>query len=197
MISKRFVLRRVSPCMAAAPALAHTGHAACVRVSPRASCIRSAVLDHVLAMVTVGLLASLLGGRALWAVPASFVADDAGGRRARLCRRRHSGGRIRHHCIHRRSGCLVAMGRSWTVGTAAALAGVFAVFHGYAHGVEMPVAASAITYSLGLRHRDGIPAWCRTSGWPRLSGGRQAIRFAGAASAARRYSSWPSHEVGE
>src|SRR6202035_4975153 len=31
-------------------------------------------LDHVLAMVAVGLLAAQLGGRALWAVPASFVA---------------------------------------------------------------------------------------------------------------------------
>jgi urease accessory protein len=133
--------------------------------------------------VTVGLLASLLGGRALWAVPASFVLMML------------VGGALGFTGIHIPAveigilasivvlGCIVATGRSLAVGAAAALVGVFAIFHGYAHGVEMPAAASAITYSLGfatataLLHGAGIMA-----GMTVLKS--QAIRFAGAASAA-------------
>jgi urease accessory protein len=47
-------------------------------------------------------------------------------------------------------GGIVAAGRSWSVGAAMGLVGLFAVFHGYAHGVEMPAGADTALYSLGF-----------------------------------------------
>ena len=63
---------------ATAPALAHTGH------GDTHGLIHGFIhplggLDHVLAMVAVGLFAAHLGGRALWAMPSAFVAVMAVG----------------------------------------------------------------------------------------------------------------------
>jgi len=61
-------------------------------------------------------------------------------------------------------GALVASGRSWSTGFATALAGFFAIFHGYAHGAEMPSGASTLSYGAGfivataLLHGAGILA---------------------------------------
>ena len=57
--------------LVSSPAFAHSGHS----TSDFASGFTHPFggIDHVLAMVAVGLLAATLGGRALWAVPAAFV----------------------------------------------------------------------------------------------------------------------------
>jgi urease accessory protein len=182
MFSKRFVFSAGFAIMSA-PALAHTGHS---DVSGLVAGFMHPIggADHVLAMVTVGLLASLLGGRALWAVPASFVLMMLVGGALGFAGVDIPAVEIGIMTSIVVLGGLVATGRSWTVGTAAALAGVFAVFHGYAHGVEMPVAASAITYSFGfatataLLHGAGLLAGLMAFGKPHV------IRFAGGASAA-------------
>ena len=62
------------------------------------------------------------------------------------------------------------------------LVGAFAIFHGYAHGVELPVGADAIAFSMGfviatgMLHLCGI-AFGALSHWP---AGRIAVRVAGA-----------------
>jgi urease accessory protein len=121
-------------------------------------------LDHVLAMVTVGLLAAFIGGKALWAIPASFVGMMIVGGAVGLSGAEVpavEAGILASIVI---VGAVVALGKSLPVGVAMALAGVFAIFHGVAHGAEMPLEASAIPYSLGfavataLLHGTGILA---------------------------------------
>jgi urease accessory protein len=47
-------------------------------------------------------------------------------------------------------GLLIATRRQWTVPVGMAIAAAFALFHGYAHGLEMPQAASPALYALGF-----------------------------------------------
>ena len=107
-------------------------------------------LDHVLAMVAVGMFAANLGGRALWAVPLTFVAVMAFGGLLG----------IEHVAIPYVEigiavsvivlGLVVALQVQWPVAAAMALVAVFAIFHGHAHGEEMPLDASGATYAAGF-----------------------------------------------
>ncbi len=98
-------------------------------------------LDHLLAMVAVGLWAAQLGGRAKWAIPAAFVAASAGG--AVLA---WAGGTLPHADAAITLsvlvlGLFVALRQKSTLPAATAIAGAFALFHGFAHGLEMPPTA--------------------------------------------------------
>lgn len=107
-------------------------------------------IDHVLAMVTVGLFAAHLGGRALWQVPASFVAMMA------------LGGALGFYGIVLPFietgialsvvvlGLVVALQTSLPLTAAMGLVGAFAVFHGHAHGTEMPMDIAALGYGAGF-----------------------------------------------
>lgn len=107
-------------------------------------------LDHILAMVAVGAFAARLGGRALWIVPTAFVAMMA------------VGGFIGMEGIQLPFvetgvalsvvvlGLAVALRWKLPVAVASALVGLFAIFHGHAHGGEMPVAASGLAYAIGF-----------------------------------------------
>ncbi|MGF1595208.1 MAG: HupE/UreJ family protein [Kiloniellaceae bacterium] len=107
-------------------------------------------LDHVLAMVGVGLFASFLGARALWLVPAAFVAMMAVGGVLGFAGLGipfvEAGIALSIVVI----GGALALGRSLPVAAAMALVGFFAVFHGFAHGAEMPATASGLAYGLGF-----------------------------------------------
>ena len=142
-------------------------------------------LDHVLAMVAVGVFAVVLGGRALWLVPAELRRDD--GRRLRSRRRPASPCPIVELGIALSSiviGAAAALGRPMPVAAAMALVGVFAVFHGHAHGAEMPAGALGFEYALGFvlataaLHLAGIGA---AIGVSRLVGryGKTAAQVAG------------------
>lgn len=108
-------------------------------------------LDHVLAMVAVGIFAANLGGRALWAVPATFVALMAVGGALGI-----SGVDVPFVEVGIALsvvvlGAAVALGwKNWPLGAAMALVGFFAIFHGHAHGAEMPEDASGAAYALGF-----------------------------------------------
>ncbi len=105
--------------------------------------------DHALAMVTVGLLAAQLGGRALWAVPAGFLGAMALGAAlgaAGVGLPFLEAGITLSVVV---LGAAVALGLRSPV-AAAALAAAFAVFHGVAHGAEMPADASGLAYGLGF-----------------------------------------------
>jgi len=107
-------------------------------------------LDHILAMVGVGLLGFVLGGRARWLVPASFVVMMAAGGALGLAGVGlpfvETGIALSVVAI----GGALAFGASMPLSLAAALAGGFAVFHGFAHGAEMPAAVSGLAYGLGF-----------------------------------------------
>lgn len=134
---------------AASPAAAHTGVAA---ASGIAAGVAHPLLgaDHLLAMIAVGLWATLLGGRARWLVPASFVAAMAAGGLAAM------GGLALPAVELAVAGSVVALGllialdvRAATV-VGMAVAALFALFHGHAHGAEMPTGASALAYAAGF-----------------------------------------------
>jgi len=107
-------------------------------------------LDHILAMVMVGMLAGRIGGRALWLVPASFVSIMA------------LGGLVGATGIGLPMielgiglsvvvlGGAVALGFGLAVPAAMALVGLFAVFHGYAHGAEIPETVAGLDYGAGF-----------------------------------------------
>lgn len=100
-------------------------------------------LDHVLAMLAVGLWASQLGGRALWLVPASFVALMAAGAglgMATLLPAVELG--IVGSLIV--LGALVACAARLPATMGAVIVGAFALFHGHAHGAEMPETSAAL-----------------------------------------------------
>lgn len=108
-------------------------------------------LDHVLAMVAVGIFAVNLGGRALWAVPATFVALMAAGGALGMYSVAVPFVEIGIAASVIVLGSAVALGwKNWPLGAALALVGFFAVFHGHAHGTEMPADASALTYAAGF-----------------------------------------------
>lgn len=107
-------------------------------------------LDHVLAMVAVGLFAAHLGGRALWLVPASFVLAMAA---AGLLGMAGFGMPFVEAGIALSVivlGAALAFRLRLPVAAAMALVGVFAVFHGHAHGTEMPEIVAGLAYGLGF-----------------------------------------------
>ncbi|MBL8582142.1 MAG: HupE/UreJ family protein [Rhizobiaceae bacterium] len=107
-------------------------------------------LDHVLAMVAVGVFAAFLGGRALWLVPAAFVAMMAVGGVLGI------EGVAVPFVEAGIAASVVVLGLTiafrWSPPTAFAMAlvGVFAIFHGHAHGAEMPLDASGLSYAIGF-----------------------------------------------
>jgi len=139
-------------------------------------------LDHMLAMVTVGLWGVLAGGRALWAWPAAFVGAMLAGFVAA------SAGLdlpFVEPAILASSialGLLVLLAVKAPLWAGAAIVASFALFHGHAHGTEA-VGASLIPYAVGFAiataalHGSGILLGLSVDG--RL--GRLALRGAGAA----------------
>src|SRR5689334_22759619 len=107
-------------------------------------------IDHILAMVTVGLLAAQLGGRALWLVPASFIAAMAAAGLAGMAGVGLPMTEIGIAASVVVLGGAVALRLAMPVAAAVALVGFFALFHGYAHGLETPETASGLHYGLGF-----------------------------------------------
>jgi urease accessory protein len=107
-------------------------------------------LDHVLAMVAVGLLAARLGGRALWLVPLSFVTimivggiAGVGGIGLPFVELGIAGSILV-------LGFVIALGHQIPTSLAMALAGFIAIFHGHVHGTEMPVDVAGFAYGAGF-----------------------------------------------
>jgi urease accessory protein len=107
-------------------------------------------VDHILAMLAVGLFAGRLGGRALWLVPASFVTAMglAGviGMTGFTLPYVEAGIALSILVL----GAAIAFETTMPVAAAMALVAFFAVFHGYAHGAEMPETMSGLAYGGGF-----------------------------------------------
>lgn len=105
--------------------------------------------DHVLAMVAVGLWAAMLGGRAVWAVPAAFVGVMALGFAASFAGIDLPFVEPTILASVVAIGLLVALAVPVPLGAGMAVVGFFAFFHGYAHGGEMGE-ATAFGYAAGF-----------------------------------------------
>jgi urease accessory protein len=107
-------------------------------------------LDHILAMVAVGLFAARLGGRALWLVPASFVVTMAAAGVAGMAGLAlpyvEAGIALSLLVL----GAAIAFEITMPVAAAMGLVAFFAVFHGHAHGAEMPETMSGLAYGAGF-----------------------------------------------
>jgi urease accessory protein len=107
-------------------------------------------LDHVLAMVAVGVLAALLGGRAIWLVPTSFVAMAAVGGVLGLQGVPVPFVELGISASVILLGLAIALQAKLPLGWTAGLVGLFGLYHGYAHGAEMPADASGFAYGVGF-----------------------------------------------
>jgi urease accessory protein len=107
-------------------------------------------VDHVLAMVAVGLFAAHLGGRALWLVPLSFVAMMTVGGAFGMAGAGLPFVEIAIALSVIVLGLAVAARLHMPTVAAMALVGLFALFHGHAHGAEMPDGVSSMAYGIGF-----------------------------------------------
>ena len=163
-------------------AFAHTG------VSPAHDLLHGLAhpltgLDHMLAMFAVGLWASQRGGRAIWFVPLTFVVVMTLGAMLGMSRVSipyvEPGIAISILIL----GVFIAAAVRLPLSISAAIVGLFAIAHGYAHGTEIPATASGLTYTMGfiaatiLLHATGISVGLASQ---RLHSS-QLVRYAGAA----------------
>jgi len=107
-------------------------------------------LDHILAMVMVGLLAYELGGRALWLVPTTFVFVMAMGGALGMAGIDVPLVEVGIALSVIVLGAIVALGIKAPTAAAVAIVGLFAIFHGHAHGAEMPEDAGGMAYAAGF-----------------------------------------------
>lgn len=148
-MARRFVLAALTLFITAAVAEAHTGVGSTMGFTHGFGHPLGG-LDHILAMVAVGLFAANLGGRALWLVPLSFVAMMAGGGALGVAGIEMPFVEIGIAASVIVLGLAVAMQWNLPVSGAMAMVGFFALFHGHAHGAEMPTDASGLAYGVGF-----------------------------------------------
>jgi urease accessory protein len=138
-------------------------------------------LDHIVAMVAVGLWGAFLGGQAMWMLPVVFpVVMAFGGALGVLgvpLPAVETGIAVSGIAL----GLMVAFAARPPLWIAGVIVGFFAIFHGHAHGTELPASANALTYSVGfviatgLLHLSGI-AFGLLVRWP---WGKIGVRFGG------------------
>ena len=145
-------------------------------------------VDHILAMVAVGLWASLLGGRALWAVPAAFVGTMTLGFLAAMMALPLP---LVEPVILASVvviGLVTAVALRVPTAAAMALVGFFAFFHGHAHGGELGE-AGALQFAVGfaiataILHAVGIGAGLTIGRLGGTKSGDLITRLAGGATA--------------
>lgn len=143
-------------------------------------------LDHICAMVAVGLWAAQRGGRALWLVPATFISVmiiggvlGMGGMRIPFVEQ----GIAASVLI---LGIFIAVAVRLPLAASVVIVGLFALFHGYAHGAETSETASGLNYAVGFiivtasLHLVGITLGLAAKKFVSIP----SIRFAGGAIAA-------------
>lgn len=143
-------------------------------------------IDHVVAMVAVGLWGAVLGSPAIWLLPVAFPMVMAFGGLLALLGLPLPGVETGIALSALVLGVLVMLQTRLPLVAASLLVGAFALFHGFAHGVELPDGADALLFSLsfvvatGLLHLLGIALGeLRRWAW-----GEALLKLAGAAIAA-------------
>lgn len=163
-------MRRYAPLAALAAtisfttsAAAHTGHNAGFAIIDGLSHPVTG-MDHLLAMVAVGFWAALIGGRALIALPFTFVLSMAIG--ALLAAAGYASGGIEAAVLGSVIvlGAAIALRLEVPLAVAVGITALFALAHGQAHGLEVPDSASLASYIAGfaiattLLHIGGVVA---------------------------------------
>jgi urease accessory protein len=137
--------------------------------------------DHVIAMVAVGLWGAFLGAPAIWLLPVVFPLVMAVGGAFGVVGVPVPGVETGIAISAIMLGGMVAFAAKPPLWIAAVLVGAFAIFHGHAHGAELPIGADAVAFSMGfvvatgMLHLAGI-AFGGLSYWP---SGRVVVRAAG------------------
>ncbi|MFI5381947.1 MAG: HupE/UreJ family protein [Tepidisphaerales bacterium] len=107
-------------------------------------------LDHILAMVAVGLWGAQLGRPAVWLLPVTFPMVMAFGGMLGLMGFALPGIEIGIAVSAIILGVMVGCEARLPLWVAAVVVGIFAIFHGHAHGAELPQGADALLYSIGF-----------------------------------------------
>jgi urease accessory protein len=106
--------------------------------------------DHFLAMLSVGILSAQIGGTAIWYVPGAFVGVMILGGAAAMAGAPLSFVETGIAASVFILGAALSIGRGVSWWLAIPCVAFFAVFHGHAHGTEMPVIADPWIYGLGF-----------------------------------------------
>ncbi len=144
-----FTLSMLALCFTPSLALAHPGHDGAPGFLHGLAHPLTG-LDHLLAMIAVGVLAAQRGGRALWALPLTFMSLMAAGGvfgMAGISLPFVETGIALSLLVF---GLAIIFRPPLSTLAAMGLVGAFAVFHGYAHGTEMPGGVSGYTYAAGF-----------------------------------------------
>ena len=143
-------------------------------------------LDHIAAMVAVGIWGAYLGAPAMWLLPVIFPLVMACGGALGVLGVLLPGVETGIALSGILLGLMIVLAARPPLWVASLLVGIFAIFHGHAHGTELPHAANAISYAVGfviatgLLHLSGI-AFGLLIRWP---WGRVAVRTCGGVIAA-------------
>jgi len=139
-------------------------------------------VDHILAMVAVGIWGTQLGAPAIWALPVAFPLVMAVGGALGVRGIFLPGVEIGIAASALLLGFVIFRETKPPLYVAALIVGFFAIFHGYAHGTELPHAANPLAYGVGfviatgLLHMSGV-ALGLIHRWPP---GARTLRIAGA-----------------
>lgn len=156
----RFALSVLVLAATAFPALAHPGHALGSNALIAGFAHPFFGLDHVVAMVAVGMWAAVLGGRAVWVVPITFVLCMVGGFTLALAGIGLPAVEPGIAASVFILGFMVAAAVRLPIALSIGLVGLFAIFHGHSHGTELAGGAAAFgvgfTAATVLLHAAGI-----------------------------------------
>jgi urease accessory protein len=137
--------------------------------------------DHVVAMVAVGLWGAFLGNPAIWILPVVFPLVMAFGGALGVMGVPVPAVETGIAASAVVLGAMVAFAARPPIWVAAVIVGAFAIFHGHAHGTELPNAANPLAYSLGFVISTGLLHLCGIAfglvvRWP---AGKIAVRAGG------------------
>jgi len=117
-------------------------------------------LDHLVAMVAVGLWGAQLGAPAIWVLPITFPLVMAVGGVLGVLGIPLPLPELFISLSALVLGAVVAARARWPFAAACAVVAVFAIFHGYAHGAELPRAANPLAYGVGFVVATGLLHLC-------------------------------------
>ncbi len=140
--------------------------------------------DHLLAMLSVGILSAQMGGRAIWTVPATFVSVMLVGGILGIQGVPFFSIELGITISVLALGISIASERKFPTLLAMLFVGFFAIFHGYAHGDEIPYLVEPVYYALGFVtgtagiHIAGVIVGLAAE---KFNDGEQLLRYLGAA----------------
>jgi urease accessory protein len=113
-------------------------------------------LDHMLAMVCVGIWGAELGAPAIWLLPIAFPLIMAVGGAFGVVGVPLPAGELLIALSVVVLGTLVALARKLPIAAALTIVGIFAIAHGHAHGVELPGATDTLAFTVGFVIATGL-----------------------------------------